>query len=425
MSKNNNTNDTYMKAIHKKNKNSKDVRDVSQSKDTDDTNKEKTKTYDYERPSIKADKQHEIVNTIAGLIEINLDELEVFDTTQQINDILTEKLKLSLKDSNFLSLAKSIIRKSLLKETTAVRVSGSFLAPELYIYDGFIFNSSKGDEDYLQFFQGSFTKDFGSGSSLVQEFYDFFGDNFNQETKNFERGVFTSSLQRGIGFKEYNPIIQRVSEVWPNQTPIIIFQPILDENGNATTIFKHKDYVFNLIDSSHSELKTYLDNYHFHILPNANLLNKDEDNPNTALKEKFKNVLLPFKKKNQNQDETVFEAFDPQLQNVQTAFSLFKDINNYGFSTFGIQRPELEATKQKSVFEAELDKQEEKTLINNLTRYFESKMTKIIENFYMPIGYRVRFNFKGFEIKDRLNDAKAEQIETQNNKNKDKKGEMK
>tara|TARA_R110002012_G_scaffold126384_3_gene278310 strand:- start:2824 stop:3363 length:540 start_codon:yes stop_codon:yes gene_type:complete len=179
-----------------------------------------------------------------------------------------------------------------------------------------------------------------------------------------------------------------------------------------------------MIDSSYSKLQTYLDQYNFHILPNADLLNKDEGN-NGGLKQKFFDVILPFKKKGMDKDAAVFEAFDPLQQNVETSLNIFKKVNDYGFSTFGIQKPNYEQTKQQSVYEAELNKQEEKTLINNLTRYYESKMTKIIEDNYLPNGYRVRFNFKGFEIKDNLNDAKAEEIDIKNNKSKDKKGEFK
>tara|TARA_R110002012_G_scaffold126384_3_gene278311 strand:- start:3457 stop:4098 length:642 start_codon:yes stop_codon:yes gene_type:complete len=202
----------YMKGLHKKNKNSKIEKDVSL-KDTD-TEETKVKSYDYQRESIKNSKKREVVNTIAGLIDIDLDELEIFDTTQQVNDILTEKVKLALKNSNFLTLSKSIIRASLLQQTIAVRVSGSLLAPELYIYDaGFIFNSNKGDEDYIEYFQGNFTKSFGSGTSLVQERYDFYGDVYNPEEDSKEKGVFVSILQKGFGSTKFNPIVQKAPEI--------------------------------------------------------------------------------------------------------------------------------------------------------------------------------------------------------------------
>jgi hypothetical protein len=163
--------------------------------------------YDYDSKDITIEKKHEVVNSISGLIDINFDDMCVLDTENRENEELTRVVKENLNKSNLQQVAKSIIRASLLEDTLALRISGSILNPEIYIYDGgFTYSSNKGNEDTIDFFQGAFRKNFGSSSDLVQEFYNFYDG---------EGSIFHSTFIKSLAGGKYKllPITRKTEGV--------------------------------------------------------------------------------------------------------------------------------------------------------------------------------------------------------------------
>ena len=397
---------TYNERIAAKTNKVKDSGAMTLDSKSNDTETTTIESYDYDSKDITIEKKHEVVNSISGLIDINFKELSILDTENRENEELTRIVKENLNKSNLLQVSKAIVRASLLQDTLALRISGSILNPEIYIYDGgFTYSANKGDEDTIDFFQGAFRKNFGSSSDLVQEFYNFYDG---------KGAIFHSTFIKSLAGGKYKalPITRKTDKVWPTDLPIVLLHPILDESGNPTTIFRNKDYAFDMVNASYSKLDTYLKQYNFHILPNKKLLDKDDGTNDGAdwIRKQFKKVVIPFNRKMTDiETNQSFEAFDPSQDNLDKVFSTFKKTNQYFLETFSVQKPGYESTVQKSVYEAELDKQEEKSLIDTLTKYYEQKLEKII-NKWLPIGFKCYLNLKGFEVKDKLNDARAEEI---------------
>tara|TARA_R110002012_G_scaffold196258_1_gene364611 strand:+ start:108 stop:719 length:612 start_codon:yes stop_codon:yes gene_type:complete len=166
---------TYNERIAAKTNKVKDSGAMTLDSKSNDTETTTIESYDYDSKDITIEKKHEVVNSISGLIDINFKELSILDTENRENEELTRIVKENLNKSNLLQVSKAIVRASLLQDTLALRISGSILNPEIYIYDGgFTYSANKGDEDTIDFFQGAFRKNFGSSSDLVQEFYNFY-----------------------------------------------------------------------------------------------------------------------------------------------------------------------------------------------------------------------------------------------------------